>query len=89
MDVVAPPKPVAPEAPAPTTEAALATPPPQAAADDDAPAPMKQAPPAAQVAPATAKVTAPKAPGVDMAITATAIIIIVIAGLAVLAYIKR
>ena len=92
MDVVAPPKPVATE---PAMEPALATPPPQEAPETDGeavPAVADSVPLAPQPAPQPVvpmKDKAPKSPGVAMAITATVIIIIVIAGLAVLAYIKR
>ena len=85
MDVVAPPNP----APA---EAALATPPVEEteAANPDTPAVATIEPqPVTPPSPVVTKEKAPRAPGVEMAITATAIIIIVIAGLAVLAYIKR
>ena len=87
MDVVTPPK-LAAE---PVTESPLATPPPQEAAEPGslaAEVAINAATPAPQPV-ALAKVKAPKSPGVDMAITATAIIIMVIAGLAVLAFIKR
>ena len=87
MDVVAPPKPVATE---PVIEPALATPPPQEASETDGEAvPVDAAPQAAPQPIVPSKDKTPKSPGVDTAITATAIIIIVIAGLAVLAYIKR
>ena len=88
MDVVAPPKPVATE---PAIEPALATPPPQEATETDGEAvPIADAAPQPAPQPVVpSKDKAPKSPGVDTAITATAIIIIVIAGLAVLAYIKR
>ena len=93
MDVVAPPKPVAIE---PAMEPALATPPPQEASETDGEAVPAAADDAVPLAPEAApqpvvpmKDKAPKSPGVAMAITATVIIIIVIAGLAVLAYIKH
>lgn len=85
---------VAPASPAPVEEA-LATPPPEQApeagseptipAEPLTPALVVQSP--APVSVATVKT--PKPPGVGLAITATVIIITVIASLAVVAYIKR
>ena len=80
-----PPAPATPLTP-PEDQNTLATPPPEEAAPTNqvTVAPVSQADPVA-----VPKIAKPRTPGVGLAVTATTIIIVVLAGLAVLAYFKQ